>query len=107
MPSLTPSAVPEGPGGPGDPDGDDDPPAHGPPHGDDPDHNDGPHGPEEPEDNQRNLADALNTLTNSMCQPSESSSRTKIREPDTFDGSNSCKLCIFLLQCTLNFKDRP
>ena len=32
---------------------------------------------------------------------------TKIQEPDTFDGSNSHKLQLFLVQCTLNFWDCP
>src|SRR5882724_2650360 len=33
------------------------------------------------------------------------SSKPKIQEPDPFDGSNSCKLCTFILQCKLNFQD--
>ena len=32
-------------------------------------------------------------------------SRVKIREPDPFDGSDPEKLCTFLLQCKLNFRD--
>ena len=31
----------------------------------------------------------------------------KIRDPDTFDGSNSKKLRGFLLQCKLNFWSKP
>src|SRR5882724_1173561 len=34
------------------------------------------------------------------------SSKPKLREPDPFDGSNSQKLCTFILQCKLNFRDR-
>src|SRR5882724_7668171 len=31
------------------------------------------------------------------------SSKPKLQEPDPFNGSNSCKLCNFILQCKLNF----
>src|SRR6266481_5222753 len=34
-------------------------------------------------------------------------SKVKLREPDPFDGSNSHKLHTFILQCKLNFRDRP
>jgi len=34
-------------------------------------------------------------------------SKPKLREPDTFDGSDSRKLRTFILQCKLNFRDRP
>src|SRR5467141_2766906 len=30
--------------------------------------------------------------------------KAKLREPDPFNGSNSRKLCIFILQCRLNFR---
>src|SRR5882724_3434746 len=33
------------------------------------------------------------------------SSKPKLWEPDSFDGSDSCKLCTFILQCKLNFQD--
>src|SRR5882724_5535569 len=33
------------------------------------------------------------------------SSKPKLQEPDPFDGSNSRKLCTFILQCKLNFRD--
>src|SRR5882672_6212775 len=36
-----------------------------------------------------------------------SPSKPKLREPDTFDGSDSRKLCTFILQCKLNFRDCP
>jgi len=33
------------------------------------------------------------------------SSKPKLQEPDPFNGSNSHKLCTFILQCKLNFQD--
>jgi len=36
-----------------------------------------------------------------------SPSKPKLREPDTFDGSDSQKLRTFILQCKLNFRDHP
>ena len=33
--------------------------------------------------------------------------RTKVHELDDFDGSDICKLQPFLVQCTLNFHNRP
>src|SRR5882724_2888460 len=33
------------------------------------------------------------------------SSKPKLQEPDPFDGSDSQKLRIFILQCKLNFRD--
>src|SRR5882724_3816260 len=33
------------------------------------------------------------------------SSKPKLREPDPFDGSDPRKLCTFILQCKLNFRD--
>ncbi|KAG6326067.1 hypothetical protein ID866_13022, partial [Astraeus odoratus] len=32
---------------------------------------------------------------------------TKVHEPNTFDGTDPKKLCEFLVQCELNFHDRP
>ncbi|KIK17432.1 hypothetical protein PISMIDRAFT_15116 [Pisolithus microcarpus 441] len=37
----------------------------------------------------------------------DSAPKTKVRELDTFDGSNPKKLCEFLVQCELNFQDHP
>src|SRR5882672_1636616 len=34
-------------------------------------------------------------------------SKPKLRKPDTFDGSDPRKLRTFILQCKLNFRDRP
>ena len=33
-------------------------------------------------------------------------SPTRLREPDTFDGSDANKLRVFILQCSLHFQDR-
>ena len=52
-----------------------------------------------------NLSHAIDRLACVSC-PSESS-HTKVREPDTFDGTDSKKLCTFLVQCELNFQNRP
>ena len=35
------------------------------------------------------------------------SARTKVHEPDVFDGSDTRKLQPFLVQCTLNFHNHP
>ena len=37
----------------------------------------------------------------------DSSGKTKVHEPNTFNGSDLCKLCAFLLLCKLNFQNRP
>ena len=34
------------------------------------------------------------------------SAPTRLREPDTFDGSDANKLRVFILQCSLHFQDR-
>jgi hypothetical protein len=44
------------------------------------------------------------------CQPQpipDPPRRTKVREPDQFDGSDPRKLRTFFVQCELNFQDRP
>jgi len=53
-----------------------------------------------------NLSIAIDRLARSS-HSSESSSCTKVREPDTFDGTNPKKLRKFLVQCELNFQDKP
>ena len=53
-----------------------------------------------------NLAEAIALLANNIKSPKKSPS-TKIREPDTFNGSDSRKLQPYLVQCTLNFRDHP
>jgi len=54
-----------------------------------------------------NLAVAVNRLSRSSRRTSDSSSsRAKVREPDTFDGTDPKKLRTFLVQCELCFQDR-
>jgi Domain of unknown function (DUF4939) len=53
------------------------------------------------------LVRALTLLANSIGAPKVSKARTKVRKPDPFDGSNTRKLQPFLVQCQLNFHDRP
>ena len=48
------------------------------------------------------MANAINALVQSNIP-----SRVKLREPNTFDGSDPKKLCTFLLHCKLNFRDHP
>jgi len=55
----------------------------------------------------QNLAIAVNRLSRSSCRTNDSSSsRTKVRELDTFDGMDPKKLRTFLVQCELCFQDR-
>ena len=54
-----------------------------------------------------NLAAAITLLTQSLLSLKKSATWTKVREPDVFDGSNTHKLQPFLVQCTLNFCNRP
>jgi len=55
----------------------------------------------------QNLAVAVNCLSCSSRQTSNSSSScAKVREPDTFDGTDPKKLRTFLVQCELCFQDR-
>src|SRR5438046_1962780 len=53
-----------------------------------------------------NLAHAITLLARSVENPHDHT-HSKIREPDTFDGSDSKKLHSFLVQCQLNFYDKP
>ena len=54
-----------------------------------------------------NLSITIDRLTCSARSSNSSSLRTKVREPDTFDGTDPKKLCTFFIQCELNFQDRP
>ncbi|KIO13198.1 hypothetical protein M404DRAFT_18686 [Pisolithus tinctorius Marx 270] len=45
-----------------------------------------------------NITKAIELLTHNAHTSSESSSRTKLCEPDTFDGTDPKKLCTFLIQ---------
>ena len=53
------------------------------------------------------LAAAITLLTQTLSSPKKSTTWTKVCEPDVFDGSDTCKLQPFLVQCTLNFRNRP
>ena len=53
------------------------------------------------------LAAAITLLTQSLSSPKKSTARTKIHEPDVFNGSDTHKLQPFLVQCTLNFRNHP
>jgi len=54
-----------------------------------------------------NLAIAINRLSHSSrCTNNSSSSRAKVCEPDTFDGTDPKKLQTFLVQCELCFQDQ-
>jgi Domain of unknown function (DUF4939) len=62
--------------------------------------------PDSPEHPPADLTQAITLLANSLSMPKKSSAWTKVREPDTFDRSDTCKLQSFLVQCALNFQDR-
>ena len=53
------------------------------------------------------LAAALTLLAQSLSASKKNYKRTKVWEPDVFDGSDTCKSQPFLVQCTLNFRNRP
>ncbi|KIO05097.1 hypothetical protein M404DRAFT_141962, partial [Pisolithus tinctorius Marx 270] len=53
------------------------------------------------------LASAIKLLARSACTSPESSSRTKLCNPNTFDRTDPKKLHAFFIQCELNFQDRP
>ena len=54
-----------------------------------------------------NLAAAIMLLTQRLSSPKKSATWTKVHELDVFDGSDTCKLQPFLVQCTLNFRNCP
>ena len=92
-----------GPSGGGGPGGNGDDP-------DDPDDDDGNGGnagnggnPGNDRNDREDLIDAITSLTHAM-QP-KSRAKPKVKEPDTFDGSNPRKLSTFLLQCELYFRN--
>ena len=94
---------PDDPNDPGDPDGPDGPDGGPDPNDDDPD--------DEPEPDPSTLfLDALHDLSSSLRtlrrpQPPKQE-KIKVREPDTFDGTNPRKLRDFLVSCNLHFRDR-
>ncbi|KAG6327595.1 hypothetical protein ID866_11494 [Astraeus odoratus] len=53
------------------------------------------------------LTHAIDSLACTSRKSGSSSSQTKVHEPDTFNGTDSKKLCTFLVQCKLNFQDCP
>jgi hypothetical protein len=52
------------------------------------------------------MAQAMQYLANTIKSTKEPG-KSKVREPDTFDGSSPKKLRTFFVQCRLNFDDRP
>src|ERR1700674_703300 len=75
------------------------------PSDDEPPNNDPP-GDEDDPDMQGNLADAIAALARNIKQQGDGG-RTKVREPDPFDGTDPIKLRTFLVQLQLSFNDRP
>src|SRR6267154_2608893 len=55
------------------------------------------------------LSRAISSLARSSRRTSHNSdsSKAKVHEPDTFDGTDPCKLRAFLVQCELHFRNRP
>ena len=54
-----------------------------------------------------NLTAPITLLTQSLSSPKKSAAWTKVRDLDVFDGSDTHKLQLFLIQCTLNFCNCP
>ena len=50
---------------------------------------------------------ALTRVTSASADRNSSSGKTKVHEPDMFNGTDLCKLCAFLVLCELNFQNRP
>jgi hypothetical protein len=90
----------------------DDPDRGNPDDNNDPDDPDDPDDHDEPQDdlpgNQDELSagDAVRLLVNAL-KSTGKPPKSKVREPDTFDGSTPKKLRTFLAQCRLNFEDQP
>ena len=57
--------------------------------------------------NELNLADAIHNFTQTIQENQGSGNRSKVQEPDVFDGSDTRKLQAFLVQCQLNFNSKP
>ena len=49
----------------------------------------------------------LRGVSTSLNNPRTNNIRTKVKEPDTFDGSDPRKLKAFIVSLQLNFNDRP
>ncbi|KIN92803.1 hypothetical protein M404DRAFT_172596 [Pisolithus tinctorius Marx 270] len=104
----------DGPGNDDDNNPDDDDPGDNGPGDDNPEDNDPEDDPDFPDPDTEpavtvfdSLAKAIKLLARNTRTSPESSSRTKLREPDTFDGTDPKKLRAFFIQCELNFQDRP
>ena len=54
-----------------------------------------------------NLTDTIHKFTQTVWENQGSSNRSKVWEPDVFDGSDTRKLWAFLIQCQLNFNSKP
>ena len=50
---------------------------------------------------------AFSKANEKIVKASNTHSKSKLQEPDPFDGFNSWKLCTFMLKCKLNFQDCP
>jgi hypothetical protein len=97
------------PGGPPD-DGDDDPPDDPPPDDQPEDERLGPYDYIPPESRVLlQLSRAIDRLSSRDTRDNEpdTSSKAKVQEPDTFDGTDPRKLRAFFVQCELNFQSRP
>ncbi|KAI6045948.1 hypothetical protein EDC04DRAFT_2558820, partial [Pisolithus marmoratus] len=53
------------------------------------------------------LTRAIHVLAHSSQHSGDSTLKTKVQEPNTFDSSDLKKLHKFLVQCKLNFQDCP
>ena len=63
---------------------------------------------EQPQDPLVQLAQAIQSLTcTGWHLTSDSTSCTKVQEPNQIDRTDPCKIQVFLVQCELNFQDRP
>ncbi len=80
--------VPMVPGGPGGPGG----PGNNPPN---------------EQDFLREFMNLLRGVSTSLNNPRPNNILTKVKEPDTFDGSDPWKLKAFIVSLQLNFNDRP
>ena len=63
--------------------------------------------PSMPHDALPDLAKAFGQLADSLNNTRKPSIQARVREPDQFDGSDTCKLQPFLTQCLLNFHNHP
>ncbi|KIM67512.1 hypothetical protein SCLCIDRAFT_85220, partial [Scleroderma citrinum Foug A] len=50
---------------------------------------------------------ALTRVASASADHDSLSGKTKVCKPNTFNGTDPCKLCTFLILCELNFQNRP